>query len=81
MAQVIPPDIFGVSAGVPSGMLKAVKTGRIPSEGVINGTAWVQGDGRDYLIAVLTQGIPNPDQKGLAIMNEVSTAAWDNLGP
>ena len=81
MSQVIPADIFGVSAGVPAGDLRAVKTGRIPSEGVINGIGWVQGQGRDYLIAVLTQGVPNPDQNGLAIMNEVSTAAWDTLGP
>lgn len=81
MSQVIPGDIFGVSAGVPPGMLRAVKTGRIPSEGVINGAGWVQGQGRNYLIAVLTQGVPNPDQTGLAIMNEVSTSAWDSLGP
>jgi hypothetical protein len=80
MAQVTPPDIFGISAGVPPGMLRASKTGRIPSEGVINGIGWVQGQGRDYLIAVLTQGVPNPDQAGLAIMNEVSTATWDSLG-
>ena len=60
MAQVIPSDIFGVSAGVPPGMLRAVKTGHVPSEGVINGIGWVQGQGRNYLIAVLTQGVPIP---------------------
>jgi len=81
MAQVIPTDIFGISAGVPPGLLRASKTGRIPSEGVINGIGWVQGQGRDYLIAVLTQGVPNPDQAGLAIMNEVSTETWNSLGP
>jgi beta-lactamase class A len=81
MSQIVPADIFGVSSGVPSGLLRASKTGRIPSEGVINGIGWVQGQGRDYLIAVLTQGVRNPDQTGLALIDEVSTSTWNALNP
>jgi len=81
MSQIVPADIFGVSSGVPSGLLRASKTGRIPSEGVINGIGWVQGQGRDYLIAVLTQAVPNPDQTGLALIDEVSTSTWNALDP
>jgi beta-lactamase class A len=59
LGQVAPNDVFGVSAGVAPGALRAVKTGRLPSIGVINGIGWVEGQGRNYLIAALTQGQPS----------------------
>jgi hypothetical protein len=51
----------------------------VPSEGVINGIAWIDGRGRNYLIAILTQGVPSDDY-GLQIMNEISVSAWAALG-
>jgi hypothetical protein len=78
--QVEPSQAFGVSYGVAPGALKAVKTGRLPSIGVINGIGWVDGQGRDYLIAVLLQAVPSPDRYGLGIIDEISAAAWSSLG-
>jgi hypothetical protein len=79
LGQVEPSQVFGVSYGVAPGAVRAAKTGRVPSEGVINGIAWVDGQGRNYLIAILTQGVPSDDD-GLAIMNEISASAWASLG-
>jgi hypothetical protein len=77
--QVEPSQVFGISYGVAPGSVRAVKTGRVPSEGVINGIAWIDGQGRNYLIAILTQGVPSDDD-GLQIMNEISASAWATLG-
>jgi len=79
LGQVTPSDIFGVSAGVAPGALNAVKTGRLPSIGVINGVGWVEGQGRNYLIAALTQWQPS-DQYGLDTIDAISVAAWASLG-
>ncbi|MHB8220571.1 MAG: serine hydrolase [Acidimicrobiales bacterium] len=79
LGQVEPSQIFGVSAGVPPGDLVAVKTGEYGSVGVFSAVGWVHGQGRDYLIAVLTQSEPT---LGVAVesMDEISTSAWANLG-
>ena len=79
LSRVIAAHRFGVTAGVDPAAVQAIKTGRLPSIGVINGVAWIQGDGRDYLIAVLAQGQPS-DAYGLAAIDEISQSAWNALG-
>jgi hypothetical protein len=80
LSQVEPSQIFGVNFGIGPGTLQAVKTGRLPSVGVYNAFGWVKGDGRDYLIATLTQSVPS-EALADAAMNAVSLAAWDTLAP
>jgi hypothetical protein len=80
LSHVEPSQIFGVNFGIGAGTLRAVKTGRLPSVGVYNGIGWVKGDGRDYLIATLTQSVPSEALADVA-MNTVSLAAWDSLAP
>jgi beta-lactamase class A len=79
LGQVEPSQIFGVSAGVPTGDLVAVKTGEYGSVGVFTAVGWVHGQGRDYLIAVLTESEPT---LGVALesIDEVSMSAWSHLG-
>ena len=80
LSQVEPSQIFGVNFGVAPGTLQAVKTGRLPGSGVYNAIGWIKGDGRDYLIAALTQSVPS-EAVADAAMNAVSLAAWDTLAP
>jgi hypothetical protein len=80
LSQVEPSQIFGVNFGIGPGTLQAVKTGRLPSVGVYNAIGWVKGDGRNYLIATLTQSVPS-EALADAAMNAVSLAAWDSLAP
>jgi len=79
MAQVEPSQAFGVSAGIGPGALRAIKTGRYPSAGVYGSIGWVKGQGRDYLVAVLTQAEPS-EQLADATMDEISASAWATLG-
>jgi len=79
LAQVEPSQAFGVTAGIAPGALQGIKTGRYPSSGVYGSIGWVRGQGRDYLIAVLTQAEPS-EQTADATMDEISTSAWEALG-
>jgi hypothetical protein len=54
-------------------------------EAVINGwqintTGWVDGDGRNYLIAVLTDGNPT-EAYGIDTVNAISAIVWPSLTP
>jgi hypothetical protein len=80
LSRVEPVQIFGVDYGIDPIALKAVKTGRLPDEGVYNAIGWVAGDGRDYLIAVYTQAMPS-EAYGDEAMDDVSLAAWTTLRP
>ena len=46
----------------------------------INTEGWVDGDGRDYLIAVLTNG-NSSEQYGIDTVNGVSALVWNALAP
>ena len=80
MENVTPAQAWGVSAGVPPGVTIALKNGWLPlSTGwAVNSVGWVDGDGRDYLIAVLTAGDPS-EAAGINSIGIVSDAAWGTL--
>jgi hypothetical protein len=63
MEHVTPSQAWGVTAGLPPGVSVAVKNGWLPLSGngdwQVNSIGWVVGDGRDYLLAVLTTGNPS----------------------
>ena len=80
MEHVTPGQRWGVSAGIPSGVTVALKNGWLPlspsgADWQVNSIGWVSGDGRDYLVAVLTTGSPT-EQYGIDTINSLSSVIW-----
>jgi hypothetical protein len=83
MENVAPDQAWGVSGGVPAGVTVALKNGWLPlndaqTDWQINSVGWVSGDGRDYLIAVLSTGNPN-EQYGIDTINDLSGLIWQGM--
>ena len=80
MEHVTPGQRWGVSAGIPSGVTVALKNGWLPlspsgADWQVNSIGWVSGQGRDYLVAVLTRGSPT-EQYGVNTINALSSVIW-----
>jgi hypothetical protein len=81
MEHITPAQDWGATAGVPPGVTVALKNGFAVINGwQINTTGWVVGDGRDYYIAVLTDGNAS-EAYGIATVNAVSSIVWNALVP
>jgi len=81
MENITPSQDWGATGGVTSGVSVALKNGFAVIDGwQINTTGWVDGAGRDYLIAVLTNGNAS-EQYGIDTVNAVSSLVWNALGP
>jgi hypothetical protein len=83
LENVTPDQAWGVSGGVPAGVTVALKNGWLPlnddnTDWQINSEGWVSGDGRDYLISVLTTGNPT-EQYGIDTINGISSLIWTAL--
>jgi beta-lactamase class A len=83
LENVTPGQAWGVSGGVPAGVTVALKNGWLPlnddnTDWQINSEGWVSGDGRDYLISVLTTGNPS-EQYGIDTISGLSTLIWAAL--
>jgi beta-lactamase class A len=82
MENVEADQAWGVSAGVPAGVTVALKNGWLPLEGdgdwQVNSIGWVDGDGRNYLIAVLTKN-NDSEQSGITTIEGLSTLVWNAL--
>ena len=84
MENITPSQRWGVSGGVPARVTVALKNGWLPLEGTdsdwqINSVGWVSGEGRDYLMAVLTTGNPT-EQYGIDTISRLAAMAWQDLG-
>jgi beta-lactamase class A len=80
MEHITPSQDWGVTGGVPAGVTVALKNGFSIIDGwQINSMGWVSGDGRDYLISVLTDGNPS-EAYGIATANAISAIVWNSLG-
>jgi hypothetical protein len=80
MEHITPSQDWGATGGVPPGVTVALKNGFAVINGwQINTTGWVSGGGRDYLIAVLTNGNAS-EQYGIDTVNGVSALVWDAFG-
>ncbi len=76
MEHIAPSQDWGATGGVPPGVTVALKNGFAVIDGwQINTTGWVSGAGRDYLIAVLTNGNVS-EQYGIDTVNGVSALVW-----
>ena len=76
-------DYCGVSGGIPIGVRVALKNGWLPSDAagwVINSVGYVRGKGRNYVIAVLSNGNPSFGY-GVQTIDQMSAMVWQALGP
>jgi hypothetical protein len=74
---------WGVSGGVPAGVTVALKNGVQPlnigeTDWQVNSVGWVSGDGRNYLMAVLSTGNPS-EQYGIDTLNHLGAMEWTAL--
>ena len=82
MEQVEADQDWGVSAGVPAGTTVALKNGWLPlgpSDWQVNSIGWISGQGRNYVLAVLTHGSPT-EVYGIATIQAVARAVFAELG-
>ena len=76
MEHVTSSQAWGVSGGVPAGVIIALKNGfSIINGWQINSMGWVNGQGRDYLMAVLTDLNPT-EGYGIQTINDMSSIVW-----
>jgi beta-lactamase class A len=84
MENVAPSQRWGVSGGVPAQATVALKDGWLPLNSTntnwqVNSVGWISGQGRDYLLAVLTTGNPT-EQYGIDTISQLSALVWQHLG-
>jgi beta-lactamase class A len=82
MENVIHAQDWGVSAGIPAGVSVALKNGWVPlssdTDWEVNSIGRIKGDGRWYLIAVLTDHDPS-EQYGIDTIEGISSLVWRAL--
>ena len=82
MEQVEADQDWGVSAGVPAGTTVALKNGWLSlgsNDWQVNSIGWVDGAGRNYVLAVLTTGSPN-EMYGIDTVETVARSMFAKLG-
>jgi beta-lactamase class A len=81
MRHVISSQRWGITGGVPSNATVAIKNGWLPeSTGWhVNSIGRVQGDGRDYLIAVYTS-FDSSWAYGIDTIERIAASAWQAMG-
>jgi hypothetical protein len=82
MRHVIPLDSWGITVGPTPSSLVAVKNGWVPivaGNWQINTIGYVTGDGRSYVLAVLTNDNPS-EFIGIQTVDGISTRVWSELG-
>jgi beta-lactamase class A len=81
MRHVIPSQRWGITGGVPADARVAIKNGWLPEATGwhVNSIGRVQGDGRNYLIAVYTEWDPSWDY-GIDTIQRIAAATWKAIG-
>jgi beta-lactamase family protein len=72
---------WGVTGGVPPGVTVALKNGWLPlsaNDWQVNSIGFISGDGRDYVLAVLTDDDPT-EAYGIATIEELSALVFSQL--
>jgi Beta-lactamase enzyme family len=81
MEHVEADQAWGVSGGVAAGATLALKNGWVTVDGddwQVNSMGWIDGDGRDYLLAVLTDQDPT-ESYGITTIEGLSSLVWSEL--
>ena len=86
MEHVEADQDWGVSAGVAPGATVALKNGWLPldltnyTNWQVDSIGWIHGNGRDYVLAVLSSG--NPDEPtGIYTIDTIARKIYSELGP
>jgi Beta-lactamase enzyme family len=82
MEHVDSDQTWGVSAGVGSGSTVAIKNGWLPLDSggwQVNSVGYIDGQGRDYVIAVLTDD--DTEANGINFIQGLSGLIWQALVP
>jgi beta-lactamase class A len=81
MLHVIASQRWGITGGVPSSATVAIKNGWLPESSGwhVNSIGRVQGDGRDYLIAVYTS-FDSSWAYGIDTIERIAATAWQAMG-
>lgn len=83
LRHVTPDQAWGVSAGPGAGVSVALKNGWYPTgpgDWQVNSIGWVDGERRDYVLAVLTKDNATFSE-GVATIEAISTMVWQGLAP
>lgn len=83
MERVQADQAWGVSAGITSGTTVALKNGWLPLAGSgwqVNSIGWISGNGRNYVLAVLTSASPT-EAYGIATVATIARTVFAELGP
>jgi hypothetical protein len=80
LENVMSSQRWGVSDGVPGGVTVALQNGAQPlnsgdSDWQVNSVGWVSGDGRNYLMSVLSTGDPS-EQYGIDTLDHLGEMVW-----
>jgi len=82
MRHVVGYEDWGVNGGVPANVSVALKNGWVPlssdTDWEVNSIGWVDGDGHDYLIAVLTAHDPS-EQYGISLIDGIAGDVYRSL--
>jgi hypothetical protein len=82
MEHVDSDQAWGVSAGAVAGSTVALKNGWLPLDSggwQVNSVGYIDGDGRDYVIAVLTDD--DTETNGINFIQGLSGLIWQELAP
>jgi len=85
MEHVEADQAWGVSAGVQPGTTVALKNGWLPlnltndTNWQVDSIGWIHGHGRNYVLAVLSNGNPD-EQTGIDTIDAISTRIYAELG-
>lgn len=85
MEHVESDQDWGVSGGVTPGTTIALKNGWLPldvagnSNWQVDSIGWIKGNGRDYVLAVLTRGSAS-EQAGIDTISHISATVYNTLG-
>ena len=85
MTNVDPAQAWGISYGVAAGTTIAIKNGWVPLDNEsppwqVNSIGYVNGDGRNYVIAVLVNG-ESTEEEGIQTIQGLSSLIWAQLAP
>jgi hypothetical protein len=83
LEHIAPSQRWGVSGSVPAEVTVALKNGWLPlndagTDWQINSMGWISGDGRDYLMALLTTGNP-AEQYGIDTIDRLGAIIWNAM--
>jgi hypothetical protein len=83
MRHVESDQRWGISGGVPSGVEFGNKNGWLPVDEdhnlwAVNSIGWVQGDGKSYVIAVITQH-NTTEGYGIQTIKQIATRVWKHM--